>query len=242
MAMNAAAQDLQRLLELQAEDSAIMRLQERRAALPEAQRLDEVREQIAELTSDIEIATKQADEIAREQNRLEGEMEIGDQKIGREEQRLFSGAVANPKELSALQAEVEMLKRKKGELEDQLLEIMVHRDQATQTLDRLRSENERATAEGDELTKKVAALTTEIDTQLTEHTTAREKIATEIDTKILELYEKLRASKGGVGAAALEDGTCGGCHFKLPNKEVERLRAEGGLQRCDNCRRILVVL
>lgn len=241
MAMNAAAQDLQRLLDLQGEDSAITRLEERRAALPEAQRLAEVNDQIAELAADIEIATKQADEIAREQNRLEGEMEIGDQKIAREEQRLFSGAVANPKELSALQAEVEMLKRKKGELEDQLLEIMVARDQATQTLDRLRTESEQANAEGGELSKKVATLTTEIDTQLKDHTAARGSIATEIAPTTLELYDKLRSSKGGIGAAALEDGTCQGCHTKLPNKEVERLRAEGGLQRCENCRRILVV-
>jgi predicted nucleic acid-binding Zn-ribbon protein len=59
--------------------------------------------------------------------------------------------------------------------------------------------------------------------------------------ELVALYEKIRAAKGGVGAAALEQGTCQGCHTKLPAREVERLRAEGGLQRCENCRRILVV-
>ena len=44
---------------------------------------------------------------ARRPNRLEGEVELLDQKIGREEQRMFAGTVSNPKELSALQAEVE---------------------------------------------------------------------------------------------------------------------------------------
>jgi len=239
--MNAAASDLQRLLDLQRGDSAIKRLEERRASLPEAQRLSEVNEQLAELTSDIEIATKQLEEIERDQHRIEGEIELGDQKIAKEEQRLFSGGVSNPKELSALQAEVEMLKRKKSETEDGLLEVMVAKDQAASTLERLRSEQQAAAGESESLTAKVGALTAEIEEQLAEHTKARTAISAEIPGDILKLYEQLRSSKGGVGVAALEDGTCQGCHTKLPNKEVERLRAEGGLQRCDNCRRILVV-
>jgi hypothetical protein len=241
MAINATASDLQRLLDLQAEDLEIKKLEERRASLPEAQRLVEVNDQLAELVADIEIATKQFDEIQREQNRIEGEIELGDQKIAKEEQRLFAGGVSNPKELSALQAEVEMLKRKKGEVEDQLLEVMVARDQASSTLERLRSEQQAAATEAEALTSKVGALTSDIESQLGDHTGARTAIAGEIPDDVLKLYEQLRASKGGVGAAALEAGTCQGCHTKLPNKEVERLKSEGGLQRCDNCRRILVV-
>lgn len=241
MPINATATDLQRLLDLQAEDSTIKRLTERKAALPEAQKLQEVNEQLAELTSDLEIATRQSTGVARDQDKLEGEIEIADGKIAREEQRLFSGSVANPKELSALQAEVEMLKRKKSDLEDQLLEVMVAKESATATLERLQDERSRAAAGAEQLTKEVALLVNDIEAQLTDHDARRAGIVTEIPDDVLKLYEQIRASKGGVGAAALEDGTCQGCHTKLPNKEVERLKAEGGLQRCENCRRILVV-
>src|SRR5918996_1011853 len=109
---------LQRLLKLQEADSAIARLQEKKASLPEAARLAEVTDMLAELTADVEIATKQRDELAREQDRLEGEGEILGQKIAREEGRMFSGSVSNPKELSALQAEVASLKKKGAGLED----------------------------------------------------------------------------------------------------------------------------
>src|SRR5918999_3416518 len=95
MAMDVDQSSLVRLLDLQAEDSAIRRLEERRGSLPEAQRLAEVSETLAELESDIEIASKQSDEINREHSRLEGEIELSDQKIAREEQRLFSGSVSN---------------------------------------------------------------------------------------------------------------------------------------------------
>jgi predicted nucleic acid-binding Zn-ribbon protein len=232
---------LHRLLDLQEEDTAIRRLVHRKETLPEAQRLAEITENLRELESDLEIATKQHDEVAREQDRVEGEMEILDNKIAKEEQRLFSGAVSNPKELSALQAEIEMLKRQKSGFEDSLLEIMVQRDQASETLERLRSEHSQLQQQVDRLRSTVSETTSEIDTELSAHQRAREEIAPTIPDALLSLYDQLREQKGGVGAAALVEGTCQGCHTTLPAVEVERVRNEGGVQRCDNCRRILVV-
>ena len=241
MAMDVDSASLQRLLDLQTEDSAIARLEHQRAALPEAARLAELEEQLAELGSDLGIARQRFDDIQREVAKLEGEIELIDQKIAREEQRMFSGSVSNPKELSALQAEVESLKRKKSGIEDQELEAMEVREQAQGTIDSLTKEAETARAEATVLSAKVAELTQDIEAQLTQHRGARTEIAPSVPDKVLSLYEQLRDQKHGIGAAALVGGTCQGCHTKLPAKEVERLRAEGGLQRCDNCRRILVV-
>lgn len=232
---------LHRLLDLQAEDTGIKRSRERLASLPEAARLAEINEQLAELNADIEIATKQNEEIGREQARIEGEIELLDQKIAREEQRMYSGSVSNPKELAALQAEVASLKKKKSSIEDGLLEVMDQREQASNTLELLTTEQGTSSAEAEDLSRKVAASTGEIDADLAGHTAARAAIAPEIPDDLLALYEKLRETKAGVGVAALEGGTCQGCHTKLPAKEAERVRGEGGLQRCDNCRRILVV-
>ena len=74
------------------------------------------------------IAKKQDDEIGREQHRLDGEIELIDQKIAKEEQRLFSGRRVQPKELSGLQAEVASLKKRKEGLEDQDLEVMEQKE------------------------------------------------------------------------------------------------------------------
>lgn len=240
--MDVDAAALEQLLDLQSEDTAIKRLQERKASLPEAARLAEVNEQLAESTADLEIAQKQHDEVAREQDKLEGEIGIIDAKIAKEEQRLFGGAVSNPKELGALQAEVAMLKRKRAEAEDSLLEVMVQKEDATATLERIRGEQTEASKEREQLATVVGNLTIEIDTQLQAHESKRQATTSGLPAALLELYDKLRETKHGVGVAALEAGTCQGCHTKLSNKEVERIKAEGGLQRCDNCRRILVVV
>lgn len=233
---------LLRLLDLQAEDSAIKRLQEQRASLPEAARLAELKDQLAELAADIEIAIKQDTEVAREQHRLEGEIELVEQKIAKEDQRMLSGNVTNPKELAALQAEVESLKRKKSGLEDELIEAMDRKEHTGETLERLQSEEGSISSQAAELERTVGGLIADIDAELATHEAERSKVAPDIPEDLMKLYEKLRASKSGVGAAALEHGTCQGCHTKIPQKELERIRAEGGLQRCENCRRILVTV
>jgi uncharacterized protein len=233
---------LGRLLALQEEDTEIRRLTERRASLPEAARLARVNDHLAELEADLVIARKQLNEIEREQSRLEGEMDLLAQKTAREEGRLFSGLVSNPKELSSLQAEVEMLKKRTSVFEDDLLEVMVQRDGAQEAVDRLESERAATGEESAALTTQVGTLCREIDAELQIHQGRRSEIAGQLPEALMRLYDQLRASKHGVGAAALVGDTCQGCHTKLPAREVERLRVERGLQRCDNCRRILVVV
>lgn len=233
---------LQRLLDLQAEDSAIARLNERVASLPEAARLAEVRATLEELRNDLAIATKQDEEAGREQHRLEGEIELLDQQAIKEDQRMLSGSVSNPKELSALQAKIAELKNRKATLEDKLIEVMEAKEGTEATLRKLEGESAAAATEESALAEKVSGLTGNIEGDLSAHTATRAEVASTIPEDLLALYERLRGQKHGVGAAALEGGTCQGCHTKLPAVELEKMRAEGGLQRCENCRRILVVV
>lgn len=241
MPIQADDSSLSRLLELQDEDSEIKRLEDRKVSLPEAERLAQMNEQLEELGADLAMAIKQRDEAGREQSKIEGEMELLDQKIAKEEARMYGGGVSNPKELGALQAEVEMLKRKRGGLEDQLLEVMVQKDDYAGTAEQLTAERDALQAEATTLSAQVNELSAGIDAQLFQHHSKRTEVAATTPQDLLDLYENLKEQKHGVGAAALLGGTCQGCHTQLPAREVERLRGERGLQRCDNCRRILVV-
>jgi uncharacterized protein len=242
MPIRADASALERLLQLQSEDGSLDRARRRLEQLPERARLEGLEHQLEELSSDKAVAERNRDDVARTQDRLEGEISVLEQKLEREQQRMYSGQVSNPKELSNLQAEVEMLTRRRGGLEDELLESMVARDAAVSTLQSLSLELDELASSVSELRAEVGRLSGEIEADLGAHRRARDELRKGLADDLVALYEKIRSAKGGVGAAALERDTCLGCHTKLPAREVERLRAEGGLQRCDNCRRILVVL
>jgi predicted nucleic acid-binding Zn-ribbon protein len=76
---------------------------------------------------------------------------------------------------------------------------------------------------------------------LTDRRAERRALAPAVDDELLELYEDLRSSKKGVGAARLVDGVCQGCHQKLSAVELDHIKRSEGVRRCEYCRRILVI-
>ena len=58
----------------------------------------------------------------------------------------------------------------------------------------------------------------------------------------VELYEKVKGSGGGVGAALLIGNTCDGCRLAINAVEMERIKSLDSEEvlRCEECRRILV--
>ena len=67
-------------------------------------------------------------------------------------------------------------------------------------------------------------------------------VAGSLPPDLVDLYEKIRGSSAGVGAAALRRGQCEGCHLQLNTTDLNRIReaAADDVLRCEECRRILV--
>jgi hypothetical protein len=223
-------------------DSTIDRLQARLAHLPEQAALDALEARAREL--DAEIAERQAvfDEVSTRQRRLDFEVDTLVQKIKAESGRLYSGVVSNAKELQDISREVEALKRRKSVLEDNDLEVMEERDGVEKELEALTTERSSLAAEIERGRVARDAAAGETGLQLTSAEAERQRWVPRVDPQLLQVYDTIRASKGGVGAAAMVDGTCQGCHMRLPAQEAERVRTAGGLVRCDECQRILVVI
>ena len=59
---------------------------------------------------------------------------------------------------------------------------------------------------------------------------------------LVDLYEKIRDTTGGAGAAALLGGACGGCNLSINTVELKRVAdlADDEVVRCEECRCILV--
>src|SRR5262249_28049941 len=98
------------------------------------------------------------------------------------------------------------------------------------------------TAERADLEAKRDAAFVDIDATSQRRQAERTVIAGEIPADLLALYDKIRASSGGVGAAMLRQRRCEGCHLELAGSELNTVRAAASdaIVRCDNCRRILV--
>jgi predicted nucleic acid-binding Zn-ribbon protein len=241
--MQAPTAEQHALLELQAHDSAIDRLEHRRGSLPEDARLAELADALAavdQLTAEREgsLAT-----VQRDQTRLEHEIDMVTGKARTEEARAASGKVTSPKELTAIQEEVAGLKRRQSTLEDELLELMEQRETLEAELAELATRREGFIAEQAEVTKARDAALAEIDRELDGERAAREGVAPSVGEQLRAVYDQVRARQGGIGAAALVGNTCQGCRVSISPLELAAIRKlpPEEIKRCENCRRILVV-
>jgi uncharacterized protein len=233
---------LEDLLTVQDHDSAADRLRHKRETLPEQARLAEVEEALAALADSLADASARRDEVMRRQQRHEDELTSIEAKIGEVDRRLYSGAVAAPRELQALQADVASLKRHRSDIEDHVLEAMQDREPLDAEVATLEAQRDALESEAEQLRQAIAAQTQEIDAELDAELEARTAAAAGVPTELLSHYERLRAKEGGVGAARLVNGRCNGCHLTLPATELDRIRHEtpDAVVLCDQCGRILV--
>ena len=181
------------------------------------------------------------DALDRDAAKLEHEIDSLSQKSAAEQQRMRDGSVANSRELEAMGREIENLRGRITDREDQLLALMEQREDVER---RAREKTRTAAAlrtSVDEVARSADAELAAVRAELTEQRAARDGTAASIDAEILELYEDLRAHKKGVGAAALVDGVCQGCHETLSAVELDRVKRADGVARCEHCRRILVL-
>jgi predicted nucleic acid-binding Zn-ribbon protein len=229
------------LLELQGLDLAVDRLEARRREIESGQELAEARRRADEIEQKVGELRLALDSIGREEKRLENDIASVELRIQAEQKRLYDGSVANPKELSSIQAEIESLGRRKSRLEDEELGQMEHREELESRLPPLEKELATLRQRVEEVEASAASELGEIAGTQGDRRTARESLVSAIDEELLELYEDLRAQKKGVGAAALIDGVCQGCHEKLSAMALDKLKRTDGVRRCEYCRRILIL-
>jgi uncharacterized protein len=230
------------LLRVQEHDTAADRLHHRRRNLSELAQLKQSEDELAAVEVALAEVEARAADAGRRQRHLEGELSLLESKVSELDAKLYSGAVTVPRELEAMQHEGAALRERRATLEDEVLEAMGSRETLDEEVTGLRRRRDELDARSAALRVAVAEAQAEIDRELAVELAARQEGAAAIPADVSALYEQLRARLGGVAAAPLVNGRCGGCHLALPATEVDRLRKEPPetLVRCEQCERILV--
>jgi predicted nucleic acid-binding Zn-ribbon protein len=229
------------LLDLQRLDLAIDRLRARRAALESGGDLRAARAEADAAEATLGEHRLQIEALDRDASKAEHEVDSLNQKAAAEEARMTSGAVANARELDAIGHEIQNLRRRVADREDELLAIMERREaleKGAAEAERVATDKRRA---ADDVRQASGAELDQVEAELAAREAERPAVAAAIDPDVLELYEELRPQKKGVAAAALVDGVCQGCHEQLSSAELDHVRRQDDVPRCDHCRRILVL-
>jgi len=230
-----------RLLDVQAADLRIQQAEHRRVTLDVLARLDDLDREDATLEEESVARGTEVSDLRREVTKAEDDVQSVRARKERDEQRLASGS-SNAKDLQALQSELDVLTRRLGDLEDVELEVMERLENAERVEDAVNARRAEITERRGELEHERDVEFRAIDDEIRAAKDDRSAAAMGLDDGLLSLYERLRGQYGGVGAAALQGGTCLGCHMTLNPADLRGIESAPPEQivRCEECGRILV--
>ncbi|MBF6147941.1 hypothetical protein A5780_31920 [Nocardia sp. 852002-20019_SCH5090214] len=229
-----------KLLDLAAVDAELTRIAHRRKVLPEQQ---EVQRLEAERTDRKDAAVKveiQLDDLDRDIRKLEGEIDAVRKREARDRGMLEGGNVG-AKQLSELQHELGSLERRRGVLEDELLEVMERREAAEADHQHAGANLSRAEEDLTLAQSRRDDAVADLDVAAQRCDADREQLLAGFPDELLAIYDKQRAQHG-VGAALLQARRCGACRIELDRGEIARIAKTDPqvVVRCPECGAILV--
>lgn len=239
--MKADPEAQRRLLDLQALDTALAQLAHRRKNLPEHAELAALAREISALSDERVRAQVDVDDLDRDITGIERDVDTVRVRLTKDQQRIDAGT-GPARELTALQHEVVSLRRRQSDLEDAELELMEKRETAQATYEEITARREATVAKREATEVKRDQTLADIAKEEEFKSGGRGPLAADLPADLIALYDRIRASSGGIGAALLRAGRCEGCRLDISGSERARLRSAPADEviRCEECSRILV--
>ncbi len=153
--------------------------------------------------------------------------------------RLYSGSVTNPRELGALQQEIQHLRELHSAQEDRVLEALAAVDDAQALAASSKAQQEAAEQTRQQEQTTLTERLRQVEARLADARKLRQSQAESCVPALVQRYEQIRRAKGGKAVVLAEGGTCQGCRVTLTANDLQRLRTSAEVTTCSNCGRIL---
>ena len=231
-------EQLERLIALQEADLRLEELAERKRRIPE---MVEAARQPLQAVQAHRDSTKQAFETTgKERKSFEQELAAQEQVISKLRDRTTKGEIKTNREYQAHLLEIELTKKKRGEIEEQILILMdavdVKKKELAQAEAAAKEADQRFNAEKTALESSVGAL----DEELAGQRQKRETLVTAVEPSLMRKYERLKSSKKGQALARVnKDGSCMSCRLQVQPQVVAEVKRATSILTCSYCNRIL---
>jgi predicted nucleic acid-binding Zn-ribbon protein len=209
------------------------------------QELDEIENRLSDdkamVAAESELASQKArlEDARKKQKSAEWELEDLQEKVKQINSKLYGGKTKDPKELVNLEKEVKGLKSQIGPKEDALLGLMSQVEDLETKVRATAEEFERLKREREQSRETLAQRKSEVETVLAKLKGDRNGLAEQIDSEILNTYERIRLARGQA-VVKVEGGKCQGCHITVSTSQWQKAKA-GDLIQCNSCSKILYV-
>ncbi len=168
------------------------------------------------------------------------EAELADCEAQRDKYQSQTAMVKTNEEYSALLGEIDGMRTRISQLEEEILLAMETVDQAGGRLKGFEREQRQVEQESVDRVARLREQMEDVRRQIELREQEREGLLAELGPEVKAGYERVRARKG-TGTALVRKHTCVACHRQVPPETVNRVLA-GEVHTCGSCQRILFVL
>lgn len=235
------SEQLDLLLELQATDHRLRKLQHQLDELAEQQLLEDALARAGTLERDHDDVRVELERASARQRQLEREVDVLTQRRDAERARLYDGTVGNAREMKAVEAEIETTVRRIDEHEELLLEVLGEVEVLETRAGDLVIAGEQVRSRATELEQERDDAAKHLLVELGELQADRGRRAAQLPSELLERYEAAAARAGGTGVGKLIDNSCTACRLSMSRADIGELLAGPPLTTCPQCHRLLVV-
>lgn len=222
--MKAPAADQKALLKVQELDMELARLGHQLRSLPQIEARASKQERVESLEAELVGVRTELSDAKRVLTKAEDEVGQVELRIATQKERLDTGQ-GGPKQLQAIQAELDQLDLRKNALEDASLEAMENVEKAESKLASLEAEQSNVQSEIDSLTKEIDDESNKIEVEKAEVLAQREALVAPLDPDLVDEYERIRASTGGVGVVAVSGVSVVGMDMEFSMAEASRIKS-----------------
>ncbi len=231
-----ASDDLRRLWNLAQIDNALNEIRKKAANLDVGQR---IQKELDLLNTDFSEKNKVSTALSSELKDLELKQKTFEDKISKSDKTLYGGQVVNPREVEALKAEIESLKKQRDASDERILELYELVPPAKKLADAAEAKVAVKKKELSERRQVAIKEKEQLEKSYKEYATARPEKAKIVSPTLLARYEAIAKGHGGIGMVqALKTGHCGGCGMHLAERTMQMLKDEKTIT-CEACHRIL---
>lgn len=226
---------IQRLIAVQDHDRTALRLQREADSIP--LRKDQLALSLTDHQQVVEAAEETLKKGMAAAHEIEGEVNVLREKIARLQTQQFE--VKNNDDYRVLTEEIEANEEAIRSLEDRELEQMEKNENL-----RAKVEKHKQAFVDQETTirEETAALEMQaekIAADLASMQENRRTLIADLDPDWLSRYERILSHVGDFALVPIENGTCGGCHMKLPPQAIQDARRAESISSCAYCGRLL---
>lgn len=162
-----------------------------------------------------------------------------DERIRQAEGDLYSGRIRNPRELDALQHEIDGFKRTRDRIEMEILSVWERLETEADRIGKMEAELDEMEQQYQRHLEKYYQLKSAIEHQRNARLAERAELAQRLTPTVLAQYETMRKRLPPPTVAKVVEGACGHCHTLLTPYLAKQLRESTELVTCESCGRLL---